>query len=58
MQVKENFERFISSKNTIDDIYAKLQKAEADGQEGVDGTSSAEVMVAVLQVLRCGWLGC
>ncbi|GAB4814736.1 hypothetical protein N2152v2_001782 [Parachlorella kessleri] len=50
--VKENFERFISSKNTIDDIYAKLQKAEADGQEGVDGTSSSEVMVAVLQVLR------
>lgn len=49
-QVKENFERFISSKNTIDDIYAKLQKAEAEGEMGVDGASSSEVMAAVLQV--------
>lgn len=48
-QVKENFERFISSKNTIDDIYGKLRKAEADGSAGVEGTSSSEVMAAVLQ---------
>ena len=59
-QVKENFERFISSKNTIDDIYAKLHKAEADGSAGVEGTSSSEVVAAVMQVLRrvgAGWSG-
>lgn len=30
-QVKANFERFISCKTTIDDIYDKLQRVESSG---------------------------
>jgi exocyst complex component 2 len=48
--VKENFDRFISSKNTIDTVYAKLQKAEVEGEAGVHGASTGEVMESVLQV--------
>jgi len=43
------------SKNTIDTVYAKLQKAEAEGEAGVHGASTGEVMESVLQV---GWRGC
>lgn len=42
------------SKNTIDTVYAKLQKAEAEGEAGVHGASTGEVMESVLQV---GWWG-
>ena len=38
------------SKNTIDTVYAKLQKAEAEGEAGVHGASTGEVMESVLQV--------
>jgi exocyst complex component 2 len=48
--VKENFDRFISSKNTIDTVYAKLQRAEAEGEAGVNGASTGEVLEAVQQV--------
>jgi hypothetical protein len=53
--VKENFDRFISSKNTIDGIYAQLQRAEAEGEAGVHGASTQEVMESVQQV--GGWVG-
>ncbi|EFN53933.1 hypothetical protein CHLNCDRAFT_136162 [Chlorella variabilis] len=49
--VKENFDRFTSSKNTIDTVYAKLQRAEAEGEAGVHGASTGEVLEAVLQVV-------
>jgi hypothetical protein len=57
--VKENFDRFISSKNTIDTVHMQLAKAEAEGEAGVHGASSAEVLEAVLQVgaLRGGGEG-
>ena len=38
------------SKNTIYTVYAKLQKAEAEGEAGVHGASTGEVMESVLQV--------
>ncbi|KAL4452618.1 hypothetical protein ABPG75_008280 [Micractinium tetrahymenae] len=48
--VKENFDRFTSSKNTIDTVYAKLQRAEVEGEAGVHGSSTAEVLDAVRRV--------
>lgn len=30
LQVKENFDRFISCKNTIDDIHMRLRRTEAE----------------------------
>eukprot|EP00887_Chlorella_sp_A99_P006089 scaffold22.g6089.t1 len=47
--VKENFDRFISSKDTIDDIHLKLRKAETAG-DTADGTSTGEVAEAVQAV--------
>lgn len=41
VQVKENFDRFISCKNTIDDIHVRLRRTEAE----------ASSTVAVMQVL-------
>lgn len=46
--VKDNFERFISSKATVDDVYERLLKAE---QGGVHGGSSEEV-AATLAIVR------
>lgn len=54
--VKENFDRFTSSKNTIDTVHAKLQKAEAEGEAGVHGSSTAEVLEAVQRVSGQGRL--
>lgn len=48
-QVKDNFDRFISSKDTIDDIHRKLQKAEAEAGDA-NGTSTLEVVRTVREV--------
>lgn len=49
-QVKENFDRFISSKDTIDDIHSKLQSAEAGASGGAHGASTTQVAAAVAGV--------
>ena len=46
-QVKENFDRFISCKNTIDNIHARLKKTETDGGEGAHGASAVVVTAAI-----------
>lgn len=38
-------------------MYAKLQKAEMEGEAGVHGASTDEVMESVLQVSWCGRSG-
>ncbi|KAL3158707.1 hypothetical protein ABBQ32_011445 [Trebouxia sp. C0010 RCD-2024] len=48
--VKENFERFISCKSTIDDIHVRLRKAEGDYGDGADGASTADMVAAVTDV--------
>lgn len=46
------------SKNTIDTVYAKLRRAEAEGEAGVHGASTGEVLESVQQVgLAGGWAG-
>ena len=50
LQVKENFERFISCKSTIDDIHVRLRKAEGDYGEGASGASTADMVAAVTDV--------
>lgn len=49
-QVKENFERFISCKSTIDDIHTRLQKAEGAYGVGADGASTADMVTSVNDV--------
>ena len=41
--VKENFDRFLSSKDTVDDIAGRLRAAEAEGGAGVHGATPGEV---------------
>jgi hypothetical protein len=48
--VKQNFERFISCKTTIDDIYTKLHRIEST-QTGL----STEVLYNAIQEVRQGW---
>lgn len=50
LQVKDNFERFISCKSTIDDIHVRLRKAEMDYGDGADGASTADMIAAVTDV--------
>ena len=50
--MKENFDRFISCKNTIDNIHARLKKTETDGGEGAHG-ASAVVVTAAIGDVRC-----
>ncbi len=50
VQVKENFERFISCKTTIDDIHIRLRKAEGDGADGANGASTADMGTALVEV--------
>lgn len=50
LQVKENFQRFISCKSTIDDIHVRLRKAEGDYGEGASGASTADMVAAVTDV--------
>ena len=45
--MKENFDRFISCKNTIDNIHARLKKTETDGGEGSHGASAVVVTAAI-----------
>lgn len=47
--IKDNFERFISCKSTIDDIYLKLQKIEGDKR----GVSTEMLHKAIVQVRWC-----
>jgi hypothetical protein len=47
MQVKQNFERFISCKTTIDDIYVKLQHIESTST-GI----STEILYSAIQQVR------
>jgi hypothetical protein len=53
MQVKQNFERFISCKTTIDDIYVKLQHIESTST-GI----STEILYSAIQQVRqmLAWL--
>ncbi|GMH42432.1 hypothetical protein BSKO_10351 [Bryopsis sp. KO-2023] len=44
--VKENFERFISCKNTIDDVYVRLHKNEADKR----GVNTHSLRASITQV--------
>ena len=55
-QVKDNFERFISSRNTIGDVHARLLAAEAGGAGSATGASTAEVL-ASLELVRPPGLG-
>lgn len=48
--VKQNFDRFISCKTTIDDIYVKLQRIESAGT----GISTQVLFSAVQEVRRGG----
>lgn len=48
--VKDNFERFISCKSTIDDIHMRLRKAEGDYGDSADGASTADMVAAVTDV--------
>lgn len=48
--MKENFERFISCKSTIDDIHVRLRKAEGDYGDGASGASTADMVAAVTDV--------
>ena len=50
LQVKENFQRFISCKSTIDDIHVRLRKAEGDYGEGASGASTADMVATVTDV--------
>ena len=54
LQVRQNFDRFISCKTTIDDIYSKLQiieapQAAAAGGAHSSGAVSTEVLFRALQ---------
>ena len=48
--VKENFDRFISCKNTIDDIHKRLRKSEAHDSLAASGNSTADMVVAISEV--------
>ncbi len=45
--VKENFDRFISCKNTIDDIHKRLRKSEAHDSMTASGNSTADLVIAI-----------
>jgi hypothetical protein len=45
--VKENFDRFLSSKDTVDDIAVRLKAAEAEKGAGVHGATPAEVAMGM-----------
>lgn len=48
--VKENFDRFISCKNTIDDIHKRLRKSEAHDSTSTSGNSTADLVIAISEV--------
>jgi hypothetical protein len=45
--VKENFDRFLSSKDTVDDIAVRLKAAEAEQGAGVHGATPGEVAIGM-----------
>lgn len=49
--VKENFDRFISCKNTIDDIHKRLKKCEAHDSLSASGNSTADLVIAISEVI-------
>jgi hypothetical protein len=51
LQVKQNFERFISCKTTIDDIYVKLRRIESH----TAGASTEVLYNAIKEVGRPSW---
>lgn len=48
--VKENFDRFISCKNTIDDIHKRLRKSEAHDTLAASGNSTSDMVIAIAEV--------
>lgn len=48
--VKENFDRFISCKNTIDDIHKRLRKSEAHDCLSASGNSTSDMVIAISEV--------
>jgi len=48
--VKENFDRFISCKNTIDDIHKRLRKSEAHDSLSSSGNSTSDMVIAINEV--------
>lgn len=48
--VKENFDRFISCKNTIDDIHKRLRKSEAHDNLAGSGSSTSDMVIALSEV--------
>ena len=51
--VKQNFERFISCKTTIDDVHVRLRGAEVGGRGASGGASTEDVSKAVAAVRPC-----
>ena len=51
--VKQNFERFISCKTTIDDVHVRLRGAEVGGRGASGGASTEDVSKAVAAVCFC-----
>lgn len=54
--VKENFDRFISCKNTIDDIHKRLRKSEAHDSLSASGNSTADLVIAISEVFCPFWI--
>ena len=52
--VKQNFERFISCKTTIDDVHVRLRGAEVGGRGASGGASTEDVSKAVAAVCPHG----
>ncbi len=53
--VKENFDRFISCKNTIDDIHKRLRKSEAHDNLSASGSSTSDMVIAIAEVFHSFW---
>ena len=45
--MKQNFDRFISCKTTIDDVHARLKVAEVGAKGGSAGASTGDVAATV-----------
>ena len=48
--VKQNFDRFISCKTTIDDVHARLRVAEIGAAGGSAGASTGDVVATISKV--------
>ena len=57
--MKQNFDRFISCKTTIDDVHKRLREAELGSEQGSGEASTGDVVAAVAEVGACrGCKGC